>query len=302
MTDVLAVSCGGSWSAIVASGPQSTLSGVLAGFVFTGIVVVLSTSPLPGIRATRKSRQRSYALQLLVAAFIIFALNSYFTSITAGELSCNRADAESGLSGGILGTGAILLLAGLGWLLVTYSDRTKEIQIILTYIISGVWLVIIFMLAISGMGIGQAMLTGRRQWIVDIVPWILAALMTAIVIVIASRSRKLEDNSVAKHVQRAALASLAAAIVSALLTGGASAISAPWWHRPPAWAVYLVVGLSMLVPAIALVLSVPAAIAAVTRKESRKISEGEQIRNLGDESRTRRYAPPAGEPPVNWRL
>jgi hypothetical protein len=74
--------CGGAWSPILAAGPQSALSGILAGFVFTGIVVVLSTKPAANVSHVNKSKQRSYALQLFTAAFITLALDSYFSSIT----------------------------------------------------------------------------------------------------------------------------------------------------------------------------------------------------------------------------
>jgi len=175
----------------------------------------------------------------------------------------------------VLGTGAILLLAGLGWLLVTYSDHAKDIQLILAYIIGGVWLVIIAMLAISGMGVGQAMLTDRWQGFVNTVPWFLAALMAAAVIIVAFRTRKFDDEKLANPIRWAALTALAAAIISALFTGIASAVPAQWWQHPRTWAVYLVVVLSMLVPAVALIFSVPAAIGAVTQKESREISEND---------------------------
>lgn len=84
------------------------------------MVVLSTTPPEPDPQDVRASGARSYALQLLAASFIVFALDSYFTSITAGKQACNRANAESILSGGILGTGAIMLVAGLSWLLVTY--------------------------------------------------------------------------------------------------------------------------------------------------------------------------------------
>jgi cytochrome bd-type quinol oxidase subunit 2 len=164
-------SCGGYWSPIVAAGPESALSGVLAGFVFTGIVVILSTNPNSAQSLSEKLRQRAHSLQLFVAAFIVFALDSYFSSITSGELACNRAYAETALSGGILGVGAILLLAGLSWLILTYSDSVREVGQLLAYVTWSVWVVVVLLLAVSAMDVGQAMLPSRDHGFVNVAPW-----------------------------------------------------------------------------------------------------------------------------------
>lgn len=261
-------SCGGYWSPIVASGPESTLSGVLAGFVFTGIIVVLSTSPNSEHNAHNQSKQRSYALQLFLAAFIVLALDSYFTSISAGELACNRAYAEAAVSGGILGVGAILLLTGLRWLVTTYSDSAGEVVTILTFITASVWVVIVLMLAASAMGVGQAMLPGRGHNFVNRAPWILAGAIAIAVVIAVIRARGMGEQTVAKAVRIAALTGLGAAIFSATFTGLASTLSASWWAHPPTEAVNITIVLSMVVPAVALVSSVPPAVAAVVGSPS----------------------------------
>jgi hypothetical protein len=289
-------SCASFWSPIAAAGPESALSGVLAGFVFAGIVVILSTKPSPDSRQDGGKTPRSYALQLLTTAFIIFALDSYFTSISAGELACNRAYAESILSGGVLGTGAIMLVVGLSWLLVTYSDNSDEIRLLLTAIIVGIWVVVILMLALSGMGEGQAMLTNRNQYFVDIVPYVIAVSMGVIIFVAARRVKSPSEADLRPKVLRAALTALSAAIISALFTGVASAFSATWWLNPPPWAVDVIVVLSMLVPEVALVASVAPATAALTREQSggmlggtthKWISWSDQLRLLGINYRRR---------------
>jgi hypothetical protein len=123
--------CGGYWSPIAAAGTESALSGVLAGFVFTALTVVLTTSVVRHPRAEETRNWRSCALQLFFGAFVILALDSYFTSIIAGELACNRAYAESTLSGGGLGDGAILMIAGLGCLIAAYPIPGKGMEDVL---------------------------------------------------------------------------------------------------------------------------------------------------------------------------
>jgi hypothetical protein len=250
------------WSPIVAASPESALAGVLAGFVFTAITVVLTTSPSRDDEAKEKPVQRSYALQLFASSFIIFALDSYFTSVTAGELACSRAYAESALAGGILGDGAILMIAGLGWLIVTYSGPVRGIETILSYINWGVWAVIVVMLAISPVDVGDALLPGRSHTVVNTVPWVLGAGMAALVIVIALHSSQMNNRDVSRWVRYAAVSGLGAAIFAGLFTGIASAFGAGWWINPPVVATYVIVILSILVPAVPLFSSIPTAMAA----------------------------------------
>jgi hypothetical protein len=230
--------------------------------VFTAITVVLTTSLARSKEARGELIRRSYALQLFASAFIVLALDSYFASITAGELACNRAYAESVLSGGILGDGAILMITGLGWLIVTYSIPAEGLETILSYINWGVWVVIIIVLAISGIDVGEAMLPGHPQVIVNALPIILGIGMTVLVIVVERHSRQLSDAAVARWVRYAALSGLAAAIVAGLFTGIVSGFGAEWWVNPPPVAVYVVVTLSMLIPAVPLLSSIPPATAA----------------------------------------
>jgi hypothetical protein len=265
--------CHGWWSPIAAAGPQSTLSGVLAGFVFTGIVVVLSTSPDTKSPAVERSVNRSYALQLLASAFIIFALDSYFTSICAGELACNRANAEAFLSGGALGTGALMLIAGLSWLLITYSEQAQDIRSLLKVIVISVWVIIVIMFGISGLNVGQALLYDGNQDVVDFMPVAVSVLVGILVTTRYHRFKswpkedlRIYRERLANSITRAAVTALLVGVATGLLTGIASAASAQWWASPPPWAVYLLVLLSMLVPASALIVGVPAGIGALSHK------------------------------------
>jgi hypothetical protein len=88
---------------------------VLAGFVFGGIVVVLSTS------VDKRSPYAASALKLLFSAFIGLAVVAYLFADTAASASCLQTSAQETLSGGILGTFAIVMVVALTWLLVVYS-------------------------------------------------------------------------------------------------------------------------------------------------------------------------------------
>jgi hypothetical protein len=104
-----------SWSAITAGNDQSVLSGVLAGFVFAGIVAVL------GVRAADHAKDAASALKLMFCAFIGLAVAAYLLADQAADTDCLRASAEETLAGGLLGTFAIIMIASLTWLMAAYN-------------------------------------------------------------------------------------------------------------------------------------------------------------------------------------
>src|ERR1700761_8612030 len=68
-------------SPIAAASSQSSISAILAGFVFAGIIVVLS------VRAPLK-REAAQALKLLFTAFFGVAVTAYLLADNAGEQTC----------------------------------------------------------------------------------------------------------------------------------------------------------------------------------------------------------------------
>lgn len=104
----------GGWDATTAASGQSVLSGVLAGFVFGGIVVVLST------REGRHGRETARALKLLFSAFFGLVVTAYLFADQAADTDCLRAFAEENLAGALLGVFALVLIVSLTWLVVAY--------------------------------------------------------------------------------------------------------------------------------------------------------------------------------------
>lgn len=103
------------WSAKAAASGQSVLSGVLAGFVFAAIVVILST------REGRRGKEAADALKLLFSAFFGLGVTAYLFADQAADSNCLRAGAEEVLAGGLLGTFAIVMIVALTWLVVAYD-------------------------------------------------------------------------------------------------------------------------------------------------------------------------------------
>ena len=106
------------WSAVTSAGANTTLAGVLAGFMLNGIVVLLS-STMTNIGKVR-------ALGLLFAAFVALGLDSYLFGLVTGDSSCHRAWTEAMLAAGLLGIGAVAIIAGFGLLVAEYVSKTDS--------------------------------------------------------------------------------------------------------------------------------------------------------------------------------
>ena len=117
--DSCATSAGGSVAAAAAS--QSALAGVLAGFLFGGIVVVLS------VRTARHSSEAANALKLQFSAFVGLAVAAYLLSDQAGDELCLRATSEKAVTDGIFSTFAVVAVVSLTWLIVAYERHTHGI-------------------------------------------------------------------------------------------------------------------------------------------------------------------------------
>jgi hypothetical protein len=102
------------WSAKEAAPGQSVIAGVLAGFVFLGVVTVLSVRPKADLPA-------SAALKLLFSAFFGLAVAAYLFADQAADSLCVRVSAEETLNGGLLGTFAVIMIVSLTWLVVAYE-------------------------------------------------------------------------------------------------------------------------------------------------------------------------------------
>lgn len=103
------------WSATTAGSGQSVLSGVLAGFTFAGVVLVLS------VRAPSGGFAAANAAKLLFSAFLGLAVAAYLLADQAADTYCRRASAEEVVAGGILGTFAIIMIVSLTWLTIAYG-------------------------------------------------------------------------------------------------------------------------------------------------------------------------------------
>jgi cytochrome bd-type quinol oxidase subunit 2 len=111
--------CTTDWSQIQSASSYSAVSGVAGGFVFAGIIVLLTERKNAG-------RHRYITLSLFCSSFLMLAINAYMFAVIAGEQVCLRAEAEGVVAGGMLGTATAAVFCGIAWLLHTYSTDDDE--------------------------------------------------------------------------------------------------------------------------------------------------------------------------------
>lgn len=109
------------WSPALAASSQSALAGVLAGFVFSGLVVVLS------VRIANREEEAASALKLLFCAFFGLGVAAYLLADVAGDSNCLRSSTEETIAGGMLGTFAVIMIVSLTWLVVAYGLHTRGV-------------------------------------------------------------------------------------------------------------------------------------------------------------------------------
>lgn len=119
---------GTAWNVIDAAGPLSQLAGVIAGFVFAGVIVLLS-QPRPsttGSQQTGSARLR--ALIPFFATFVAMGLNAYVFGLLAGEEigdSCRRVWTAAAVASGMLAIGTVAAVCGIVLLVRAYLGREQ---------------------------------------------------------------------------------------------------------------------------------------------------------------------------------
>lgn len=162
----MSVCPGNGWSVITSAATNSQLAGVLAGFVFTGAVM------LAGRSAVRDAR----AIGLFFAAFVVLGFDSYLFSLVSGEVNdslCRRAWAEAMPASGMLAVGGLAVVSGLGHLVsdrrpgldasssgVDYTSN-ENLQKFTGHAIRGVATAVTLLLAVTALDYADAVL-GRR--------------------------------------------------------------------------------------------------------------------------------------------
>ncbi|MFI7385130.1 hypothetical protein [Streptomyces sp. NPDC049813] len=141
----------GDWNPIGSAEALSAFCGIFAGFVFSGVVMVIGQK-----NPTGGDAHASRGLRLLLPSFFGLAIAAYLYALTTGELVCKRSLVEQLFAGAILAADAIVVIAALAWLLLAYERNSHgEVRFFRRLILVAAVFVLL-MLAVSSVGFHNA--------------------------------------------------------------------------------------------------------------------------------------------------
>src|SRR5258708_9884446 len=186
------------WSPISAASSQSAIAAVLAGFVFLGIIAVVT------VKAPKRD-DAGRALRLLLTAFLGLAVTAYLFADLAGEQTCPRAETNEALTGGMLGTFAIVMMVSLTWLLLAYDQDDAEVFKYFRSLICVASVCVVLLLTTNSEGYLSAVLQHRNHTVFNSLIYSTGAVSVVIlgvVILLGSKWRRLSGSKFLKgHVR-----------------------------------------------------------------------------------------------------
>jgi hypothetical protein len=248
------------WDPVAAAVSSSAIAAVLAGFVFSGIVVVLSTKA-----REKQNAPAARALKLFLMAFVGLAVTAYMFSDLAGEKVCPRANTEEVLTGGMLATFAVIMLTALTWLITAYGPETTGVLDFLRRLVCLASGLVVLLLAVSSQGTLSSSLPYRAPFAGNVAIYVLAALAIAVLagdaldwripwlptrirtgLTAMTAGPPAKDDERVRWVARSASAYLG---VNALATGVALALYRSFWQSArAAWFIYGASWWALVVP------------------------------------------------------
>lgn len=122
----------GYFSVVGAAPAYSALTGVAAGVLFTGVVLLVGTRPRsdshgdPG--QIESGTYRALAIETMVPGFFIFLIATFFFGEMGGEGNCRRAQLEALTAGQLLAVGGVALFHAIAWMLRSFEPQDGRIH------------------------------------------------------------------------------------------------------------------------------------------------------------------------------
>ncbi|WP_328534768.1 hypothetical protein OG836_13420 [Micromonospora zamorensis] len=269
------------WSIVTSASTNSQFAGALAGFVFTGIVVLFA---MRGARYT-------HTLAVLAPTFVVLGFDSYiFSHVTgsAGDELCARVWTDGMFASGMLGVGAAGVVTGACWLLAAHLDNPEQspsrdtsqgslaagedsidLPMLAAIIMYGVTVAIVLLLAMTADRYLR-IVTGDDDSAWLLVIWSVPTLVLLAMIVLGFTRRRRgqlaerQDGRGKVVWQRslrfAVYGMLLYAVVTPVVAGLFASVPDGWWERPGSWSIVPTIGIELVVTSallVALVLAAP---------------------------------------------
>lgn len=251
------------WSPIGSASAQSSIAAILTGFVFAGIIVILS------VRAPLR-REAAQALKLLFTAFFGLAVTAYLLADVTGEQTCPRAETTEALMGGSLGTFSVVTIVSFTWLVIAYKGHDYNVLKFVHGLVYVSCAFVTLLLTTSATSYLNADLYYRSNQIADSVLDVIGVLTLTIgatwIFWLHRRKRPLHIKRTATDVaattdgavERCIWVALSYLALTSLATGIEASLPPHMWYPPASWAIYLATGGSIGLPLIVLAFSLGA--------------------------------------------
>lgn len=169
------------WSIVTSASADSQIAGVLAGFVFTGVVLLLG----------RRGPKSIQTLCLFAATFVALGFDSHLWGVVSGDAAdtCARVWSEGMAAAGMLAVSGMAIVTGIGWLLaghlneiigstdkpgVTQIDRVISLTRFVRFMAYGVGIIVTLLLGVTTSGFLAAVFSshmpGFLAWVALIPP------------------------------------------------------------------------------------------------------------------------------------
>ncbi len=250
------------WSFGAAAPTYSQLAGVLAGFVFTALILLLQ----------REARDSTSARTLCIffPAFLVLGLASFCYGLVAlnpSGTACERTETLATTSSGMLGLGTVLIAGGVAWLaaghlqgpdsadgnspaLTRYSLLLQMLARLLVY--GAAWLVSSLMgVTVAGylrlMSVSSGLL-----WTVSLAPCAVATCAITVSHVAHRRAACgkgwLDENACRRILRFTVVGAIVYSVAASVFAGVASGVTGEQWTPLPVWAAVATVVFGLILP------------------------------------------------------
>ncbi len=256
------------WSVISAASTNSQLAGVLAGFLFAGILILFGR---PGPKNTQ-------TLSLFASTFVLLTFDSYLYSLVAGgsvDQICIRVWTEAMAASGMLAVGGVALIEGIAWLLSHHADgvndgevdrqRTIDLERLSRFMLFGVMSAVMLLLGAFALDYLEIFFSRPVPVLLGLIVSLSPVLVGGGVAVIltlrrAARMRQVTEGGRAIASTRmlavSVFALLAYAIGGPVFSGALTVFPASSWDVPPVSIAILALVLELVIPVVIIVLLV----------------------------------------------
>lgn len=235
-----------SWSPVAVASSHSALAAVIGGFVFAGIVMTLERG--------KPNKYQPRSLTLLIAAFFVLLLASFFFSVISGEQACDRAWTEMVISAGLLGIGTLGVFSGVAWLTLDSGPRHAQAT---TYIVAlARWIAAIiplYLLITTQYYLYDMYAPAAPPYWLSVIAWAcpVGIVLAVPVLTIVQRGDRWRPGT--RSIKIAASASVSYGIMSAVCFGVLGGRDADTAVPPPTWVVATAVIFALTLSALAII-------------------------------------------------